>query len=69
MSSEDEAKKLKTDRLLQVHHVAARLGVAPRTIRYWAEIGELPGFKVGLRQWRFRESEIEEYIERKRYIA
>lgn len=59
----------KKQKLLHAHHVAERLGVSVRTIRYWAEIGELPGFKIGQRQWRFYETEILDYVESKRKIA
>jgi excisionase family DNA binding protein len=49
--------------LLHVHHVAARLGVSCRTVRLWAELGELPGFKIGRgKLWRFRRDDIEEYV-------
>ena len=52
-----------TENLLRVHHVAARLGVSCRTVRLWAEVGELPGFKVGRgKLWRFRKADIEEYL-------
>lgn len=54
------------DKLLHSAHVAARLGVPARTVRFWAEVGELPGFKIGRgKLWRFRESEILDYIRRK----
>ncbi len=53
------------ERLLRVSQVARRLASKERTVRWWAEIGELPAFKVG-RQWRFNEWEIEQHIERKR---
>jgi excisionase family DNA binding protein len=46
-------------KLLHVHHVAARLQIAERTVRRLACRGELPGFKVGRKLWRFRESDIE----------
>ena len=33
--------------LLAVQEVATGLGVAPRTVRYWLQMGQLPGEKVG----------------------
>jgi excisionase family DNA binding protein len=62
--SEQSTKEDKRDKLLRVAHVAKRLGVSPRTVRYWAEVGELKGFKIGHREWRFREQDIVEYQER-----
>ncbi len=47
--------------LLTTQQVAAWICVAPRTICLWAELGELPGFKVG-RQWRFRETDIRAWL-------
>jgi excisionase family DNA binding protein len=41
--------------------VANRLSVAIRTVCLWAEVGELPGLKVG-RQWRFERTAIEQWI-------
>jgi excisionase family DNA binding protein len=42
---------------------AKMLGVTPRTVTRLAERGEIPGFRVG-RLWRFRPSDIREYIEK-----
>jgi excisionase family DNA binding protein len=56
-----------TDRLLHAHHVAAMLNVSRRTIRLWAEIGELPAFKIGRgKLWRFRERDIADYLKNKK---
>jgi excisionase family DNA binding protein len=45
-------------------HVARRFSVSERTIRYWAEVGELPGFKIGPgnKLWRFDARAIEDYL-------
>jgi excisionase family DNA binding protein len=51
--------------LLDTYEVAKRLGVSIRTVCLWAEIGELPGFKMGRRMWRFWERDINEYLDRK----
>ena len=53
------------ERLLKTREVAEMLGFSPATIVGWYERGELPGFRVGGRL-RFRESEIEEWLEQKR---
>ncbi len=50
------------DRLLSVHDVAFLFGASERTIRYWAEVGELPGFKVG-KHWRFWQRKILAHLE------
>ena len=43
--------------LLTTKEVANLLGIAQRTVRLWAECGELPCIKVG-RQWRFRKDKL-----------
>jgi len=45
------------ERMLTTEQVSKWLGIAPRTLCTWAELGEIPAVKVG-RQWRFRRSEI-----------
>ena len=47
--------------LLTTSEVALRLGVATRTICLWAEVGELPGIKIG-RQWRFVENDLSKWL-------
>jgi excisionase family DNA binding protein len=44
---------------LLVHHVARRLGISPRMVRHLAETGELRGFKVGRKIWRFLSTDVE----------
>jgi len=46
------------ERWLNVHDVAARLGIKPRTAALWARQGRLPAYRVG-RYLRFRWAEIE----------
>jgi excisionase family DNA binding protein len=41
--------------------VAKWLGIAPRTVCLWAACKDIPAIKIG-RQWRFRESEILEWL-------
>ncbi len=47
--------------LLTTAAVAKWLGIAPRTVCLWAECTEIPAIKIG-RQWRFRESELREWL-------
>ena len=47
--------------LLTTAAVAKWLGIAPRTVCLWAECKEIPAIKIG-RQWRFRESELREWL-------
>jgi excisionase family DNA binding protein len=54
-----------SDRLLTTREVAEMLGFTMGTVQGWYERGELPGFRVGGRL-RFRESEVEEWLEQKR---
>jgi len=50
------------ERLVTTATVSKWLGVAARTIRLWAECGELPSMKVG-KHWRFRQTEIQKWLE------
>jgi excisionase family DNA binding protein len=45
--------------------IANRLGISRRTIRSWAECGEIPASKFG-RQWRIEETEFTEWLSRRR---
>ncbi len=47
--------------LLKTKEVARLLSVAPRTVRLWAECGELSGVKAG-RQWRFQSDKLNEFL-------
>jgi excisionase family DNA binding protein len=64
----DLTPKRARDRILRVHHVAEILGTPARTVRYWAETGELPAFKAG-RSWRFSEADILAYKARQRNVS
>ena len=48
--------------LLTTAAVAKWLGIAPRTVCLWAECKEIPAIKIG-RQWRFRETELREWLQ------
>jgi excisionase family DNA binding protein len=43
--------------------VAQWLGISTRTVCLWAELQEIPAFKIG-HQWRFREEEIRRWLTR-----
>lgn len=47
-----------SERWLNTHDVAVRLGIKPRTVALWARQGRLPAYRVG-RYLRFRWEEIE----------
>lgn len=52
-----------TDRLLTTREVAELLGLSCETVlRRW-RAGELPGYRLGTNVLRFRESEIEHWLE------
>jgi excisionase family DNA binding protein len=52
-----------SERLLTTREVAAFLGVSPETVlRRW-RAGELPGYRLASNALRFRESEIEAWLE------
>lgn len=50
--------------MLTINEVAKRLTVSRDTIRRMIDRGELVAIKVGLRQWRIEEAELERYIAR-----
>ena len=45
-------------KLLTVSEMAIRFGVSERTVRGWAERGEIECFKIGSRMWRFPEAKL-----------
>jgi excisionase family DNA binding protein len=55
--------------LLSVKDVQERLGISESTLFRILKRKELKGFKVGGREWRFEESDIEEYIKLRRQKA
>lgn len=54
-----------TDQILTLREVAAYLKLAEKTAYKLAAEGKLPGFKVG-GSWRFKDSDIERWIEEKK---
>jgi excisionase family DNA binding protein len=51
------------ERLLDSAEAAAILGIHPKTLQRMARSGQIRGIRVG-RLWRFRRSDIDEWIER-----
>jgi len=48
--------------LLDINQAARQLGIAPKTLYKWVERGLVPVIKIG-RMVRFREKDLEEWIE------
>ena len=61
MSPETERLPSRSTRYLSTSIVALRLGVSARTVRLWAECGELPAMKFG-RQWKIDSSAFSEWL-------
>ena len=57
----DDADVRHDSDILAVEDVAAWLHVAHRTLRQWAEVGEIPAYKTG-KLWRFNRKEVEEWL-------
>lgn len=55
-------------KLLNVKEVQEALGLSERTVFRLIKIGDLKGFKAG-REWRFEETDIQDYIKRQREKA
>jgi len=56
-------------KLLSVKDVQERLGISESTLFRILKRKELKGFKVGGREWRFEEADIEDYINQQRQKA
>ena len=54
---------LKTDNLLSLKEVATYLGISKQSLYRMVKGGTIPAYKVG-GTWRFRLSEIEEFLRR-----
>jgi len=50
--------------LLTTAQVAKWLEISPRTVCLWAELQEIPAFKLG-HQWRFRERDIRQWLDKR----
>ena len=55
-----------TERMISAKQVGDMLGLSAKTVIRMVESGELPGYKINF-VWRFKRSEIEEYIRSRRY--
>jgi excisionase family DNA binding protein len=53
---------------LTTDEVLAYLNVTPRTIYRLIRTGELPAIRIG-RQWRFRRSDLEAFVDRQRVVS
>jgi excisionase family DNA binding protein len=54
--------------MLTVSEVAVRLGVSPRTIRHWSDIGYLPTRRTPGGQRRYSPAEVEAFASRRREV-
>lgn len=52
------------EELLTIEQAAQLLQLHPDTVRRLVREGELPGVKIGRRQWRIATSALQRYIER-----
>lgn len=52
--------------LLTVEDVAARLRLAPYTVRKWVRLGRLPAVKLGDRRIRFMPEAVERWVREQR---
>jgi excisionase family DNA binding protein len=56
-------REYRPERLLDSVEAAAILGIHPKTLQRMARSGQISGIRIG-RLWRFRRSDIDEWIER-----
>jgi len=56
----------KEKRLLTLDEVAEFLHVNPMTVYSWVRDGKIPAFKIG-KVWRFRKTEIDEWLKKQKY--
>jgi excisionase family DNA binding protein len=54
-----------TGRLLTARAVAEQLGLSPETVLRWARLGRLPAIHLSNRAIRFREAELEAWLEQR----
>ena len=55
-----------TGRLLTARNLADHLGLSPETILAWTRSGDLPGFRLPSGQLRYRQGEVEAWLEARR---
>jgi excisionase family DNA binding protein len=56
---------MRDEQLMSIRDVAEFLQLNQTTVYAWAQQGILPGYKLG-RTWRFRPSELETWLEKRR---
>jgi excisionase family DNA binding protein len=55
-------------RPLRTAQMAARLNRSRRTVRYWCEIGFLPAYKPGRREWFVDEEDFISWLEKRKEV-
>jgi len=63
---EKEITLEKEKRLLTIDEVAEFLHMNPMTVYSWVKDGKIPAFKIG-KVWRFRKTEIDEWLKKQKY--
>ena len=58
-----------SERLLTTREVAEFLGLSPETVLRRYRAGELPGYRLASNVLRFRESEVEAWLEAQRVVG
>ncbi len=56
------------EQIMTLQEVSEYLKIKERTIYGWVTCGKIPAFKLG-NAWRFRRSELEEWIDKKRNVG
>src|SRR5687768_14124320 len=60
--SANSSVPMSKDEIMTLEEVAKYLKLQPQTVYKWAQEGQLPGAKLG-KEWRFRRSLIEEWVD------
>ena len=56
--------------LLSPQQVAAKLGVAPTTLRFWRDRSEgPPAIRVGKKLWKYRQDALLEWLDRQKKVV
>lgn len=53
----------KTDNYIGIDEVAEYLGVKASTVRTWIKTKNMPAHKIGGKLWKFKKSEIDEWVD------
>ncbi len=54
------------DEFYTLQEVADRLKVSYRSVYRWVHAGRLPAYRVGEREWRVRNADLERFLEERR---